>query len=152
MIVGPRSSLTLYRGLYPNLDTLIDWLDGHDPAQLPCGRHEIDADRVFANVMEAVTRPEAQARYEVHRRYLDLQLDLSGREAFKVAIGPVVAEDPFNEQDDFALLDAADGIDGDLDRGCFAIFVPGEPHMPTLAFPGDGPRDVKKVCFKVLVR
>ena len=32
----------------------------------------------------------------------------------------------------------------------FALFVAGEPHMPTLEFPGDGAQPVKKICFKLL--
>lgn len=151
MIVGSLQDLPLYRGLYQNLDTLIDWLADNDPAALDCGRHDIDGDRVYANVMEAVTRPESEAHYETHRRYMDLQIDVEGREAFKVSLGPTTVVQPYDEESDFDLVDAPDGIAGDLDRGCFAIFMAGEPHMPTLQFPDDGERPVKKICFKILV-
>ncbi len=55
--------------------------------------------------------------------------------------------------DDFQLADAAEGadvIDGTLAHGRFALFVAGEPHMPTLTVPGATPAAVKKICFKVL--
>ena len=39
---------------------------------------------------------------------------------------------------------------GDLADDKFALFVAGEPHMPTLEFPGDGAQPVKKICFKLL--
>ncbi len=41
-------------------------------------------------------------------------------------------------------------IAGDLADDKFALFVAGEPHMPTLEFPGDGAQPVKKICFKLL--
>lgn len=151
MVYGALEDLGRYRGMFRSLDILIDWLADHDPAELPLGSNPIDGENVFANVMDATTRPEAEAHFETHRRYMDLQIDLEGREAFKVACGPTTLVEPFNEQDDFELVDAEDGIYGDLDRGRFAIFMAGEPHMPTLEFPGDGARPVHKICFKLIV-
>lgn len=150
MIHGSLSDIALYRGAYRGLDVLIDWLAEHDPAALECGSHEILGKKVFANVMAATTRPVADAHYETHRRYHDVQIDVEGREAFKVAYGPTTEVEPFNEADDFELVDAKSGIDGDLAGGKFAMFMVGEPHMPTLEFGEDGSQPVKKICFKVL--
>ena len=150
MICGSINDIHLYRGFTRGLDVLIDWLEANDPASLERGSHPIDGERVFANVMEPITRPEAEAHYETHRKYCDLQIDVRGREAYKVAIGQTAPVEPFDEENDFELVDAEQAVAGDLDRGCFAVFVPGEPHMPTLEFPGDGPKPVKKICFKLL--
>lgn len=150
MIYGDLADLGRYRGMARSLDVLIDWLDGNDPASLPCGSHEILGDKVYANVMAATTRSASEAHYETHHRYHDLQIDLEGREAFRVAEGETTLVEPFNEADDFELVDVERGIDGNLDEGRFAIFVVGEPHMPTLEFPGDGARPVKKICFKLI--
>lgn len=151
MIVDTLPNIGRYRGFARGLDTLIDWLAENDPRALSCGTHEIDGQRVFANVMEPTTRLESDAHFEVHARYYDVQLDLSGREAWAVAQGATTEVTPFDEEQDFALLDASETIvHGDLDEGRFAIFVPGEPHLPTLQFGQDGPQAIKKVCFKVL--
>lgn len=150
MIYGALCDIERYRGLYRGLDALIDWLAEHDPAQLDCGSHEILGKRVYANVMAPTTRLEEGAHYETHRRYHDLQIDVEGREAFKVALGERTGVEPFNEADDFELVDTESGILGDLDEGKFALFVVGEPHMPTLQFPGDGARAIKKICFKIV--
>ncbi len=154
MIYDELKNVGRYRGLYPNLDVLIDWLDGHAPEDLrdlPLGRNEIAGDDVFANVMEAQTRAAADAHYETHHAYMDLQIDLVGREAFKTAAGATTLVQPFDEKDDFELVDAERSLDGNLDEGHFALFVVNEPHMPTLEFPGDGVQPVKKVCFKIRV-
>lgn len=150
MIYGALSDIERYRGLYRGLDVLIDWLAEHDPAELGCGSHQILGERVYANVMAPTTRPEEVAHYETHRRYHDLQIDIEGRESFKVALGEQTEVEPFCEEDDFELVDTEKGIEGDLDEGRFALFVVGEPHMPTLQFPGDGAREIKKICFKIV--
>jgi len=96
------------------------------------------------------TRPEAEAHYETHQRYHDLQIDVEGREAFKVATGSLTLVQEFDEKDDYDLVDSDASIAGDLADDKFALFVAGEPHMPTLEFPGDGAQPVKKICFKLL--
>lgn len=150
MIVDQLANIGRYRGFQRGLDELIDWLASHDPRELEAGCHEIDGQRVFANVMEPTTRPESEAHYEVHARYYDVQVDLSGREAWQVSQGATTEVAAFDEGQDFGLCDAASCVRGDLDEGRFAVFVPGEPHMPTLQFGNDGARKIKKVCFKVL--
>ena len=56
----------------------------------------------------------------------------------------------FDEKDDYDLVDSDASIAGDLADDKFALFVAGEPHMPTLEFQGDGAQPVKKICFKLL--
>lgn len=150
MIVDNIEHIDRYRGFAKGLDVLIDWLASNDFRALESGRHTIQGDNVYANVMEPTTRPESEAHYEVHARYYDVQVDVRGREAFKVAQGETTQVTPFDAAEDFGLLDASSCIDSDLDEGRFAIFVPGEAHMPTLQFPGDGAQPIKKICFKVI--
>jgi len=100
--------------------------------------------------MAPTTRPEAEAHYETHQRYHDLQIDVEGREAFKVATGSLTLVQEFDEKDDYDLVDSDASIAGDLADDKFALFVAGEPHMPTLEFQGDGAQPVKKICFKLL--
>lgn len=150
MIYGALGDIEEYRGMLKGLDVLIDWLEEDDPAKLEVGSHPILGDKVFANVMAPTTRPEAEAHYETHQRYHDLQIDVEGREAFKVATGSLTLVQEFDEKDDYDLVDSDASIAGDLADDKFALFVAGEPHMPTLEFPGDGAQPVKKICFKLL--
>lgn len=150
MIYGALGDIEEYRGMLMGLDVLIDWLEENDSAELEVGSHPILGDKVFANVMAPTTRPEAEAHYETHQRYHDLQIDIEGREAFKVATGSLTLVQEFDEKDDYDLVDSDASIAGDLADDKFALFVAGEPHMPTLEFPGDGAQPVKKICFKLL--
>ena len=106
MIYGALGDIEEYRGMLKGLDVLIDWLEENDPAKLEVGSHPILGDKVFANVMAPTTRPEAEAHYETHQRYHDLQIDVEGREAFKVATGSLTLVQEFDEKDDYDLVDS----------------------------------------------
>ena len=131
MIYGALGDIEEYRGMLKGLDVLIDWLEENDPAQLEVGSHPILGDKVFANVMAPTTRPEAEAHYETHQRYHDLQIDVEGREAFKVATGSLTLVQEFDEKD----------VEQDKTTSQEALL---------LEFPGDGAQPVKKICFKLL--
>lgn len=154
MIYDGLGALERYRGLKRGLDVLIDWLGEHDLAALPLGITPIDGERVYANVMDAATKREEDARFEVHRRYLDVQVDLEGAECFKTTPGATEPVAPFDEAADKGYCRAAQGntdlLAGTLAGGRFAVFMVGEPHMPNLVCEGSEPGRIRKICFKVL--
>ena len=78
MIVDSFDYIACYKGLHPNLDTAIDWLNSHTLDALENGKTIIDGDKVFVNVMDADLREAEGAAFEYHRRYADLQIDLTG--------------------------------------------------------------------------
>ncbi len=154
MIYDGLGAIERYRGLSRGLDVLIDWLGENDPAELPLGKTCIDGERVFANVMNAKTREAADARFETHRKYMDVQIDLEGAEAFKTTPGKTVPAGEFDEAGDKGYCHEAPGnrdlLDGNLENGHFAVFMIGEPHMPNLVCEGTEPGPIKKICFKVV--
>ena len=77
MLVDSFDYIACYKGLHPNLDTAIDWLNSHTLDALENGRTIIDGENVFVNVMDADLRDAEGAAFEYHRRYADLQIDLS---------------------------------------------------------------------------
>ena len=80
MITDILENLEQYRGLHKNMDTVIDFLKKCDLTALPDGKTVIDGERAFVNVMEADLREAEGAEYEYHKRYADLQIDISGSE------------------------------------------------------------------------
>lgn len=154
MIYDGLGAIGLYRGLSRGLDVLIDWLEQNDPAELPLGKTQIDGERVYANVMNAKTRTFEDARFETHRKYMDVQIDLEGAECFKTTPGETVSAGEFDVQGDKGYCHEAPGnddlLDGTLEGGRFAVFMIGEPHMPNLVVPGQEVGPIKKICFKVV--
>ena len=80
MIVDSFDYIACYKGLHPNLDKAIDWLNSHTLDALENGKTIIDGDKVFVNVMDADLREAEGAAFEYHRRYADLQINLTGSE------------------------------------------------------------------------
>lgn len=116
------------------------------------GRHEIDGDAVYANVMEYETEEAAPEKYETHRRYVDLQAVITGSEALYVrpAEGMAVFT-PYDAEKDCAFL-AADGVPCDvkpqLMPGRFALLFPQDAHMGKgISFLGKS--KLKKVVVKI---
>lgn len=135
MITDTLQNLPRYRGLHKNLDLAIDWLQSHDLAALPNGRNEVAGDAVFINVMDADLRDAEGTAFEYHRRYADLQIDLTGAEHWGWAAAG--AEDkPFDEAADVGFVTGPEQASGTLGAGRFALFLPGEPHKPSCRTPG----------------
>lgn len=152
MIFDGIDAIGRYRGMYVGLDALIEWLEGHDVAELADGTTEICGKQLFANVMRPATRAAAEAHYELHHNYMDVQMDLEGAEAFRTCSGEANVVQPYDAQDDFALVEPKDPtktIECVLGPGRFVLFGLGEPHMPTLDVAGTHAAPVRKVCFKI---
>ncbi len=73
MIVDSFDYIACYKGLHPNLDKAIDWLNSHTLDALENGKTIIDGENVFVNVMDADLRDADGAAFEYHRRYADRQ-------------------------------------------------------------------------------
>ncbi|MCI5556811.1 YhcH/YjgK/YiaL family protein [bacterium] len=149
MITDTLQNLGRYRGIHPNLDTAIRWLATHDVAALPNGRTDVDGDRVFLNVMDADLRPAGDAAFEVHRRYADLQLDLTGGERWGWADSAAPQGAP-DAQKDIGFLTGPEQAAGVLGGGRFVLFLPGEPHKPSCLAPGC--THLRKAVVKIEMR
>ena len=62
MIYDLLENIGRYRGICPNLDTAIRFLMDTDLNTLPTGKTEIDGDRVYLQIMDAVTHELTEDR------------------------------------------------------------------------------------------
>ena len=145
MIVDSFDYIACYKGLHPNLDTAIEWLNSHTLDALENGKTIIDGDKVFVNVMDADLRDAEGAAFEYHRRYADLQIDLTGGEGWGYETAPGTEVEPY--QPDIGKKDSEDAVFGALGEGRFVLFFPGELHKPGVARPGCA--HVRKVVIKI---
>ena len=118
---------------------------------LPQGRHPILGDDAAASVAAARTRPEAGGFFEAHRRAVDVQLLLEGRELIRVAsaCGLSVSR-PYDDGTDCELYEPPllPSACLPLEPGRFAVFFPQDAHQPLLAA-AEGPGPVEKVVVKI---
>lgn len=149
MILDKLENAAIYREMEPNLVSAFGFLVGNDLSSLPVGRHEIDGEDVYAMVAEYDTKPKQGAKWEAHRRYIDIQCVVQGAEQ----IGWAIVDDLDVTQDydagkDCVLLEG-EGQFFTLRPGLFALLHPHDAHMPGLAI--QEPVKAKKVVVKVAV-
>lgn len=151
MITGSLNHWQFYRKTLPDcLVRAVEAVTALDLATLPVGRHEIDGDDIFVLIQEMPTKPAAQLRPEAHRRYIDVQILLSGREAYGFCLPDADLEpvdDRLETQDIAFYPDHPDQYSVRLDVNDFIVFFPGEFHRPCCEI--DGSVDIRKAVIKV---
>jgi biofilm protein TabA len=150
MIADTLDNGAAYRDLPGGLRKAIEYARTHDLRALPDGKHEIDGARLFVLVQSYTTKPEAEARLETHKKYLDLQLVLEGREImYWSPVGALEPDGVYSEERDVAFYKG--GVPGALAlaEGGFAVFYPQDAHKPCCQW--NGPVKVRKAVFKILV-
>ena len=106
-------------------------------------------DKIYANVEEYKTRETGF--FEAHKRYVDIQLLLSGEEIIEVTPAKnLKVKKEYDLNRDIAFY-----FDGDdyitkvkLSAGSFAVLYPHEAHKPQMAYKSQ--INVKKVVVKIL--
>lgn len=146
MITDHIDRLHLYYGMHPGLDQVIEAMKTLDLNRLPNGRHDIQGDDVFVNLMDTELKPAST--WEVHRRYIDLQLILAGEETIAWAPKDEIAGfPPYDSERDIQIsTDPQRGNPVTLKPGMFGIYFPEDAHMPGLGT-GRG----RKAVFKIKV-
>lgn len=129
-------------------EAVVLFLKDTDLDSLPLGRNEI-GEGAFANVAEYETK--LQNMYELHRKYIDVQMLTRGSELVYVADKESAheAQGAFNEKDDYILYaDAFDTRCLVVSPQSYQLFYPSDAHKPCMAVDGN-PQSVRKVCVKI---
>ena len=155
MVIDRLEYLELYAPLHPRFTAAFSFLRRLLAENAPDGRHVLEAtdipEEIFVNLTTGSATPQETACAESHKKYIDVQVVLSGEELMYVpAAAPAVVEE--NSEKDFLLyapapLSACTRLD--IPSGSFAIFFAGELHAPChTAAPCAVP--VRKAIVKVL--
>ena len=57
-----------------------EFIKNNDLLNLPIGKHPVDGDNVFATISEYETQEPAERKWESHKKRIDIQIILSGKE------------------------------------------------------------------------
>lgn len=115
------------------------------------GRHEIKDNDIYAMVQSYMTDSQENKKLESHRRYIDIQYIVSGKEK----IGWLPAEGlkvmtPYSDENDVIFYHSAEGMSQlVLMPGMFAVFYPHDAHRPGCFL--DKPSSVRKIVIKVKI-
>lgn len=134
--------------LHPMFKKVFDYVKSHDLLHAPCGRVELDGDRLFINNSNPECVTAEKQVLEVHRQYIDIHILLEGEET----IG-------WKPLDDCATLSKAYDADADcalyaepaqtyvkLHPGEFLVAWPEDAHAPVI---GEG--KIRKLIVKVRI-
>jgi YhcH/YjgK/YiaL family protein len=151
MIVDRLENADLYAPLSPRFARAFAALRDHAFVNQPDGRYEIDGDRLYCLVQRYTTRPPEKCNLEAHRRYIDIQLIVSGEELIRVApAGGLELRQGYDPGSDKALFHPREGMSSvRLPALSFALFFPQDAHMPCMQ--ADGPAEVHKAVVKVRI-
>jgi biofilm protein TabA len=146
MIFDLFTNIHCYEALNRGFIKAIEFLEGTDLDRLAVGRYEIDSDRIYAMVSRDPGRKKEDAQLEVHKKYIDIQLVLSGTDnmgwkPLKRCIKPVSR---FDRDDDIGFFYDEPDVFLPVGPGFFTIFFPEDSHMPLV---GDG--ELHKVVIKI---
>ena len=149
MIKDKLENATIYYNLSENIQKGLTWLKDADFNNISDGKYNIDEDKVFASVQTYKTKDDA--KYEAHRKYIDIQYMISGKELVGVLdIAKCKTCDAYDENSDLEFLETSVKDEfQNLREGEFLILYPHDAHKPSIA---DGEKTiVKKVVVKVAI-
>ena len=134
MIYDTLKNIAAYRGISANMDRAIDFIMNADFDAMPAERFEVDGSRVYGFIQEPVLRDPAEAQFEAHRRYADIQIALCDGEVMGyLPLEKVAKWQDFNAEKDIVFSDVPDkGVAIPMNAGEFMILFPQDAHMPCL--------------------
>jgi biofilm protein TabA len=148
MIVDTLANRSRYEALQRGLRLGFEYLAAFDP-QTPDGRYAVDGDHIFALVQSYDTGPATDRRFETHRRNIDIQYIVSGRERILHApFAGLEVETPYDDETDAVFYhDPPASSSILLTPDAFAVFYPHDAHKGGCMAGGREP--VRKVVVKV---
>lgn len=150
MIYDKLTNISRYLGINANLDIAVSYVLTHDLSSLSIGKTVLDGDMIYINVMEASASPEEQQKYEIHKNYMDIQIDLTGTEIIQIGDSSSMQPlDTYNPETDFGTVDCRRLTSCTMGKGNFIICMAGEPHKPGISSGQD--TALLKCVFKVHV-
>ncbi|HWR45645.1 YhcH/YjgK/YiaL family protein [Sporomusa sp.] len=117
---------------------------------MPTGVYKIEGEDIFAQVFDTETKDKALGRPEVHRKYIDVQFSVQGKEKIGFAVDTgnnKVAEELLELRDIIFYEQMENEMELVMQPGSFAVFFPEDVHRPGCEHGGSA--SIRKVVVKV---
>lgn len=132
----------------PYYQRALEYIQQNDINALPNGRHTIDGDNLWVNIVDSELHTPSAAKFEAHNQYIDIQIPLSAPESYGVK-NRCECQQPigeFNEADDYILFGDEITTIETRQSGEMIVFTPDDAHAPLI---GEGL--IHKAIIKVRV-
>ena len=148
MIFDNIKNYTLYTSLKADFKEALELISSNG-FEKAAGRHDFK-NGMYYLVQNYETKPESECFFESHRKYIDIQYIVSGKERHDVAnISGLTVREDYNAEKDILKYNGAGSILL-LGEGDFAVYFPEDGHKPNI-MTGSEPVNMTKVIFKIPV-
>lgn len=147
MIKDKLRNAKIYYNLSENMQKGLTWLQETDLNDIEDGKYEIDGEKVYASVQTYDTKDDA--KYESHKKYIDIQYMINGAE--KIGVADVlncvscIEYDSARDLEFYNINSEEEYLE--LKSGDFLILYPHDAHKPSISISKS--LRVKKVVVKV---
>lgn len=128
------------------------WIEAHATTAKE-GWHDLGIDDVRLRVMTYDTKTREEAKYEAHRKTIDIQYTIDGAEGIEFTTTESLSpRETYNPEKDVQIFETPKMSEGRVENvpGRFSIFYPEDAHLPQLHVPKYG--RVKKLVVKIPMR
>ncbi len=149
MITDLMDNADRYADLLPGLAGAFEYARGLG-ADATDGTFDLPDIGGFAMIMAYDTEPAYRRMLETHKRYVDVQVLLSGRELIQWT--PLRSLEPavgYDTERDLAFWKDAPAAYVLMEPGQFAVFFPSDAHKPNCSVDPGSPSTNKKLVVKV---
>lgn len=136
--------------LSKKVDAAIELVKQQDIITLPIGRYDLTGGSYFV-IQEYITKKEQHCKLESHKKYIDVQWVLKGKEKIKTfSVDKLDPETPYDFEKDVAFWKPVDDMmEIQLCDGSYVVLYPNDAHMPCIMVGGQD--TVKKIVIKVKI-
>jgi YhcH/YjgK/YiaL family protein len=132
-------------------DSAFSFLKNNNLSILEARRHDINGNALYVSITDYLTKNREDAKFEAHRKYIDIQYVVSGEEF--IGISPITQKDSvlqaYDAGRDIEFMTVKQESEKHANPGNFFIFFPGDAHRPGLK--SDSTASVRKIVVKILI-
>ncbi|MBC8413644.1 MAG: YhcH/YjgK/YiaL family protein [Nitrospira sp.] len=147
MIYDRIENFGIYMAIDSGMADILRFIEEKSLSERKDGRYEINSSGAFVIIESYDTLDISDCFIECHRKYIDVQVLISGYESVGVCHKVNCQDGVYDEEKDYEKLEGA----GDLlcfDEGSFMVFFPEDGHMPKI-MDDVKPVRVRKAVFKL---
>lgn len=148
MIVTTLEKITEYSEI-PYAEDILEFVKNFKQSEMKEGRYDIHGDDLFASVGKYDTEPAEDRLFENHRKYIDLQMLVSGTEELHWAAVETLemTEESFSSGGDIAFYNGEAAGCVILGGETCAVLFENDAHKPNVIH--NKTENVMKIVFKI---
>ncbi|MDD5020593.1 MAG: YhcH/YjgK/YiaL family protein [Endomicrobiaceae bacterium] len=145
MIISSVKNYKSVTKYFPQLNVIFNFINSFMTKNIKEGKYELDFG-IYAIVQNSQPKPRCEQLLETHKKYVDLQYVISGRDkiGWKFLDKSFVVDTKYNKKNDITFFQNKPDFFIVLKKGDFAMFFSEDAHSPLC-----GKTLVKKCVFKI---